>query len=134
MDEAKQKFCLTGLERDKIVADYKELLEKIADLMDILARPERVTEIIGEELAAIRDQFGDDRRSEIVAYAQDLGIEDLITPQDMVVTLSHTGYIKSQPLADYRAQVRGYCTTLAALFPLPVRGALIFADASVVEV
>lgn len=98
---------LTGLERDKIVADYKELLEKIADLMDILARPERVTEIIGEELAAIRDQFGDDRRSEIVAYAQDLGIEDLITPQDMVVTLSHTGYIKSQPLADYRAQRRG---------------------------
>ena len=98
---------LTGLERDKIVADYKELLEKIADLMDILARPERVTEIIGEELAAIRDQFGDERRSEIVAYAQDLGIEDLITPQDMVVTLSHTGYIKSQPLADYRAQRRG---------------------------
>ncbi len=98
---------LTGLERDKIVADYKELLEKIANLMDILARPERVTEIIGEELAAIRDQFGDDRRSEIVAYAQDLGIEDLITPQDMVVTLSHTGYIKSQPLADYRAQRRG---------------------------
>ncbi len=98
---------LTGLERDKIVADYKELLEKIADLMDILARPERVTEIIGEELAAIRDQFGDDRRSEIVAYAQDLGIEDLITPQDLVVTLSHTGYIKSQPLADYRAQRRG---------------------------
>ena len=98
---------LTGLERDKIVADYKELLEKIADLMDILARPERVTEIIGEELTAIRDQFGDDRRSEIVAYAQDLGIEDLITPQDMVVTLSHTGYIKSQPLADYRAQRRG---------------------------
>ncbi|HET7776419.1 MAG TPA: DNA gyrase C-terminal beta-propeller domain-containing protein, partial [Azospira sp.] len=98
---------LTGLERDKIVADYRELLEKIADLMDILARPERVTEIIGEELTAIRDQFGDDRRSEIVAYAQDLGIEDLITPQDMVVTLSHTGYIKSQPLADYRAQRRG---------------------------
>jgi len=98
---------LTGLERDKIVADYKELLEKIADLMDILARPERVTEIIGEELTAIRDQFGDERRSEIVAYAQDLGIEDLITPQDMVVTLSHTGYIKSQPLADYRAQRRG---------------------------
>ncbi len=98
---------LTGLERDKIVADYKELLEKIADLMDILARPERVTEIIGEELTAIRDQFGDDRRSEIVAYAQDQGIEDLITPQDMVVTLSHTGYIKSQPLADYRAQRRG---------------------------
>ncbi|GBG02729.1 DNA gyrase subunit A [Azospira sp. I13] len=98
---------LTGLERDKIVADYKELLEKIADLMDILARPERVTEIIGEELTAIRDQFGDERRSEIVTYAQDLGIEDLITPQDMVVTLSHTGYIKSQPLADYRAQRRG---------------------------
>ena len=98
---------LTGLERDKIVADYKELLEKIADLMDILARPERITEIIGAELTGIRDQFGDARRSEIVTYAQDLGIEDLITPQDMVVTLSHTGYIKSQPLTDYRAQRRG---------------------------
>jgi DNA gyrase subunit A len=98
---------LTGLERDKIVADFGELLEKIADLLDILARPERITEIIGEELGAIRAQFGDRRRSEIVTHTQDLGIEDFITPQDMVVTLSHTGYVKSQPLADYRAQRRG---------------------------
>jgi len=98
---------LTGLERDKVVADFAELLERIADLMDILARPERITEIIVEELEAIRAQFGDKRRSEIVLDTQDLGIEDFITPQDMVVTLSHTGYIKSQPLADYRAQRRG---------------------------
>jgi DNA gyrase subunit A len=98
---------LTGLERDKIVAEYRELLEKIADLMDILARPERITEIIGTELTQIREQFGDKRRSEIVTFTQDLGVEDLITPQDMVVTLSHTGYIKSQPLNDYRTQRRG---------------------------
>jgi len=98
---------LTGLERDKIVADYAELLERIADLMDILARPERISEIIVEELTGIRAQFGDKRRSEIELNTQDLGIEDFITPQDMVVTLSHTGYIKSQPLADYRSQRRG---------------------------
>ncbi len=98
---------LTGLERDKIVADFAELLERIADLMDILARPERIIEIIGEELEGIRAQFGDKRRSEIVLDTQDLGIEDFITPQDMVVTLSHSGYIKSQPLGDYRAQRRG---------------------------
>ena len=98
---------LTGLERDKIVADYGELLERIADLMDILERPERISQIIVDELTGIRAQFGDKRRSEIVMNTQDLGIEDFITPQDMVVTLSHTGYIKSQPLTDYRAQRRG---------------------------
>ncbi|MDQ5945650.1 MAG: gyrase subunit [Pseudomonadota bacterium] len=98
---------LTGLERDKIVADYRDLLDRITDLMDILDRPERITQIIGEELRAVKEQFGDKRRSEIVTHTQDLGIEDLITPQDMVVTLSHTGYIKSQPLTDYRAQRRG---------------------------
>ncbi len=98
---------LTGLERDKIVTDFRELLEKIADLMDILARPERITEIIGDDLKEIRTQFGDGRRSEIVTHTQDLGIEDLITPQDMVVTLSHSGYVKSQPLGDYRSQRRG---------------------------
>ena len=98
---------LTGLERDKIVADFAELLEKIADLMDILARPERISEIICEELEAIRAQFGDKRRSELELHTQDLGIEDFIAPQDMVVTLSHSGYIKAQPLADYRAQRRG---------------------------
>ena len=98
---------LTGLEQDKIVAEYKEVMEIIADLLDILARPERISRIIGDELAAIKAQFGDKRRSEIVMHTQDLGIEDLITPQDMVVTLSHGGYVKSQPLADYRAQKRG---------------------------
>jgi DNA gyrase subunit A len=98
---------LTGLEQDKIVAEYKEVMEKIVDLLDILAKPARITEIIVAELTVIRDQFGDARRSEIIVNAQDLGIEDLITPQDLVVTLSHTGYIKSQPLADYRAQRRG---------------------------
>ncbi|HNN40794.1 MAG TPA: DNA gyrase C-terminal beta-propeller domain-containing protein, partial [Nitrospira sp.] len=98
---------LTGLEQDKIVAEYKEVMEKIADLLDILARPERITAIIAGELTAIRDQFGDERRSEIVLHTQELGIEDLITPQDMVVTLSHGGYIKTQPLSDYRAQRRG---------------------------
>ena len=98
---------LTGLERDKIVADFAELLERIADLMDILARPERISEIIVEELTGIRAQFGDKRRSEIVLNTQDLGIEDFITPQDMVVTLSHTGYVKSQPLTEYKAQRRG---------------------------
>ncbi|MDR3323534.1 MAG: DNA gyrase subunit A [Zoogloeaceae bacterium] len=98
---------LTGLEQDKIVAEYGEVMDRIVDLLDILAKPERITEIIVTELTAVRDQFGDARRSEIVTYAQDLGLEDLITPQDLVVTLSHTGYIKSQPLADYRAQRRG---------------------------
>jgi DNA gyrase subunit A len=98
---------LTGLEQDKIVAEYKEVMEKITDLLDILANPSRITTIIGEELTAIRTQYGDKRRSEIVAQAQDLSLEDLIAPADMVVTLSHTGYIKSQPVADYRAQKRG---------------------------
>ncbi|WP_298399858.1 DNA gyrase subunit A [uncultured Azonexus sp.] len=98
---------LTGLEQDKIVGEYKEVMAKILDLLDILARPERITEIIVGELTAVREQFGDDRRSEIVLHTQELGIEDFITPQDMVVTLSHGGYIKAQPLADYRAQRRG---------------------------
>ena len=98
---------LTGLEQDKIVGEYKEVMLKILDLLDILARPERITAIIVGELTAIRDQFGDERRSEIILHTQELGIEDFITPQDMVVTLSHGGYIKAQPLADYRAQRRG---------------------------
>jgi DNA gyrase subunit A len=98
---------LTGLEQDKIVNEYKEVMDVIADLLDILAKAERVTAIIVEELSAIRQQFGDKRRSEIVHNAQDLSLEDLITPQDVVVTLSHTGYIKSQPLDEYRAQRRG---------------------------
>ncbi len=98
---------LTGLEQDKIVNEYKEVMANIADLLDILSKPERVTEIIVTELAAVKQQFGDKRRSEIVHDAQDLSLEDLITPQDVVVTLSHTGYVKSQPLDEYRAQRRG---------------------------
>ena len=98
---------LTGLEQDKIVSEYKDVMAKILDLLDILARPERITEIIVGELTVIREQFGDERRSEIVRHTQELGIEDFITPQDMVVTLSHGGYIKAQPLTDYRAQRRG---------------------------
>ena len=98
---------LTGLERDKIRDEYRTVMDQIADLIDILARPERVTAIIGDELAAIKDTFGDARRSEIVAVAEDISIEDLIVPQNMVVTFSHGGYVKSQPLADYAAQRRG---------------------------
>ncbi|MDR1994860.1 DNA gyrase subunit A, partial [Azonexus sp.] len=98
---------LTGLEQDKIVGEYKEVMDKIVDLLDILAKPERITQIIVDELNAVREQFGDERKSEIVLHTQELGIEDLITPTDMVVTLSHGGYIKAQPLADYRAQKRG---------------------------
>ncbi len=102
---------LTGLEQDKIVNEYKEVMEQIADLLDILARPERVTTIIGDELVAARNEYGegnkDVRRSTIEINATDLGTEDLIAPQDMVVTLSHTGYMKSQPVSEYRAQKRG---------------------------
>ncbi len=98
---------LTGLEQDKIVNEYGEVMTEIADLLDILARPERITQIIADELGALRKEFADARKSEIVRSAEDLATEDLITPQDMVVTLSHAGYIKSQPLADYRAQKRG---------------------------
>jgi len=98
---------LTGLEQDKIVNEYKEVMDVIADLLDILATAARVTAIITDELNEIRRQFGDKRRSEIIENAQDLSLEDLIAPQDVVVTLSHTGYIKSQPLDEYRAQKRG---------------------------
>jgi DNA gyrase subunit A len=98
---------LTGLEQDKIVAEYKEVMDQIADLLDILARPERITTIIGEELAAVKAQFGDARRSEIILSTADINLEDLIVREDMVVTLSHTGYIKRQPLTDYRSQRRG---------------------------
>ena len=98
---------LTGLEQDKIVAEYKEVMEVIADLLDILARPERITRIIGDELTAIKTQFGDKRRTEIVMNTQDFGIEDLIAPQDMVVMISHGGYVKAQPLTEYKSQKRG---------------------------
>ncbi len=102
---------LTGLEQDKIIGEYKDVMAQIADLLDILSKPERVSTIIGDELAAIRAEFGQTklgaRRSTIEHNAQELGTEDLITPTDMVVTLSHTGYIKSQPLSEYRSQKRG---------------------------
>jgi len=102
---------LTGLEQDKIVVEYKEVMSEIEDLLDILAKPERVSTIIGTELGELRQEFGQTklgaRRSFIENNAQDLATEDLITPTDMVVTLSHSGYIKSQPLSEYRAQKRG---------------------------
>lgn len=98
---------LTGLEQDKVVSEYKEVMDIIADLLNILATPSRVTTMIVDELTEIRKMFGDKRRSEIVVNAQDLSLEDFITPQDVVVTLSHTGYVKSQPLEEYRAQKRG---------------------------
>ncbi len=102
---------LTGLEQDKIVAEYKEVMSVIEDLLDILAKPERVSVIISDELIAIKTEFGQTklgaRRSVIEHNAQDMSTEDLITPTDMVVTLSHSGYIKSQPLGEYRAQKRG---------------------------
>ena len=102
---------LTGLEQDKIVGEYKEVMAEIANLLDILAKKERVTTIIGDELLKLKEEFGTTklavRRSHIEHNVQELGTEDLITPTDMVVTLSHTGYFKSQPLAEYRAQRRG---------------------------
>ncbi|MFM8590504.1 MAG: DNA gyrase C-terminal beta-propeller domain-containing protein, partial [Limnohabitans sp.] len=102
---------LTGLEQDKIVAEYKDVMAEIEDLLDILSKPERVSIIISEELASVRQEFGQTkvgaRRSEIEPSAQDLSTEDLIAPTDMVVTLSHSGYIKSQPLSEYRSQKRG---------------------------
>jgi len=102
---------LTGLEQDKIIGEYKDVMAQIADLLDILGKPERVTRIISDELMALRQEFGQTklgaRRSVIERNIQELGTEDLIAPTDMVVTLSHTGYIKSQALSEYRAQRRG---------------------------
>jgi DNA gyrase subunit A len=105
---------LTGLEQDRIRDEYREVMDAIADLLDILDKPERITAIIVEELTSIRQEFGDKRRSEIVFVAEDISLEDLIAPQDMVVTFSHGGYVKSQPLADYRAQRRGGRGKMAA--------------------
>ena len=98
---------LTGLEHEKILAEYKGLLDIIAELMHILAEPTRLMEIICEELIAIRDEFGDERRTEITNASHDLSLEDLITEEDVVVTLSHEGYVKYQILSDYQAQKRG---------------------------
>ncbi|MBS0366786.1 MAG: DNA gyrase subunit A [Proteobacteria bacterium] len=98
---------LTGLEQDKIIAEYRELLERIADLSDILGRAARLTEVVRAELLEMRDSYGDARRTEINRDHLDLTTEDLIEPQDVVVTLSHTGYAKSQPLTEYQTQRRG---------------------------
>src|SRR5438477_5006713 len=98
---------LTGLEQDKIFDEYREVMAQIVDLIGILANPDRVTTIVGDELKGIRDAFGDARRSEIVAQGVDLSLEDLIAPADMVVTLSHGGYMKAQAVAEHRAQKRG---------------------------
>jgi DNA gyrase subunit A len=98
---------LTGLEQDKIVGEYREVMDKITDLLDILAKPQRVTQIIDDELVAVKAQFGDKRRSEIITHTQDMSMEDLIVPEDVVVTLSHGGYMKSQKLDEYKAQKRG---------------------------
>ena len=98
---------LTGLEQDKIVGEYHEVMDKITDLLDILAKPARVTQIIGDELVTVRSQFGDKRRSEIITHTQDMSMEDLIAPEDVVVTMSHGGYMKAQKLDEYRAQKRG---------------------------
>ena len=98
---------LTGLEQDKIIGEYQELLVRIADLTDILARPERLTQVIREELIEIRENYGDARRTEINRDQLNLTTEDLIEPQDVVVTLSHGGYAKCQPLTEYQTQRRG---------------------------
>ena len=98
---------LTGLEQDKIRSEYEEKLIQIAELIEILENPDRLREVIREELEAIRDEYGDERRTEIIENKLDLSLEDLIAEEDLVVTLSHEGYAKSQPLSDYRAQRRG---------------------------
>jgi len=98
---------LTGLEHDKILEEYRNLIEVIAELLKILGSSERLMEIITEELEAIRDEFGDERRTEITAASHDIDIEDLIEREEVVVTLSHEGYVKYQKLSDYEAQRRG---------------------------
>ena len=98
---------LTGLEKDKIFDEYKEILARIEDLLEILADPDRLRQVVRDELLALKEQFGDERRTEIVDSHMDLSLEDLISPEEVVVTLSHAGYAKAQPLEDYRAQHRG---------------------------
>jgi DNA gyrase subunit A len=98
---------LTGLERDKIHNEYAEILDKIKELLEILANPDRLMEVIRNELIEFRDTYGDARRTDIIEDQQDLSMEDLITEEDVVVTLSHAGYAKSQPIDIYRSQRRG---------------------------
>ncbi|MCZ6804755.1 MAG: DNA gyrase subunit A [Proteobacteria bacterium] len=98
---------LTGLEKDKILKEYEDLLEIIADLLDILSRPDRLMQVIRDELKDIPERYGDERKTEIVQTQQDLSMQDLIIEEDVVVTLSHAGYAKSQPIDVYRSQRRG---------------------------
>ncbi|MEJ2128545.1 MAG: DNA gyrase subunit A [Woeseiaceae bacterium] len=98
---------LTGLEQQKIINEYKEILEKIKEYSDILANPDKLLQVIRDELAEVRDAFGDERRTEIVQDHSDLSVEDLIPSEDVVVTLSHGGYAKAQPIGAYQAQKRG---------------------------
>jgi DNA gyrase subunit A len=98
---------LTGLEKDKIIGEYRELLDKIADLLEILANPDRLLQVIRDELLLIRDTYGDKRRTEINVIGEDLSMEDLIADEEVMVTLSHAGYAKAQTLDTYRAQKRG---------------------------
>ena len=102
-----QLHRLTGLEQDKIHDEYTEILKRIEDLLDILQNPERLKKVVREELEAAKEQYGDKRRTEIIEGQHDLSMEDLITDEDVVVTLSHAGYVKSQPVSEYRAQRRG---------------------------
>ena len=98
---------LTGLEQEKLSDEYREILEQIRELIRILSEPDALMHVIRDELISIRDEFGDARRTEIMADQLDLTMEDLITPEDVVVTLSHSGYAKYQPLDRYRSQKRG---------------------------
>ena len=98
---------LTILEQEKIVDEYRQIIDHIEDLLDILGNPDRLTTVIRDELIEVKDSYGDERRTEILEDRLDLTLEDLITEEDVVVTLSHTGYAKSQPLTSYTAQRRG---------------------------
>src|SRR5699024_9218370 len=98
---------LTGLEQDKIIEEFEQLLDRIADYIEILSNQVRLFEVIREELEAVRDKYGDERRTEIIDSHLDLTTADLITPEDVVVTLTHEGYVKTQALDDYQAQHRG---------------------------
>lgn len=98
---------LTGLEQDKILSEYRDLLALIDNLLEILSNPDRLMTLIRQELLEVKEQFGDKRRTEIIADSADISIEDLITQEEVVVTLSHEGYVKTQPVSDYQAQHRG---------------------------
>ncbi len=98
---------LTGLETEKLIAEYKEILEKIAEFLGILSDPVRLMQVIREELEEVLTEYGDERRSEIISSKRDLTVADLITEEDLVVTISHSGYAKTQPVEDYQAQRRG---------------------------